>query len=486
MRDVPRHPSLYQINTRTWLNRLSRQAGRPVGLDAVSDAEIDGWAGMGFDWIWLLSVWTTGAVGRAVSRGNPEWREEFRRVLPDLTKEDICGSGFAIADYKANPALGGPNALAKFRRRLAERGMRLMLDFVPNHTAPDHRWAREKPEFYVGGSEGEPAHGRDPNFPGWPDTLQLNYGNPALRQVMSDELLAIAGQCDGLRCDMAMLVLPEVFARTWGISMEPFWPEAIEQVRAIHPGFAFMAEVYWDMEWELQQQGFDYCYDKRLYDRLRDRRAGPVRDHLAADPGYQAKLARFLENHDEPRAAMAFPGAIREAAAVVTYFLPGLRFFHEGQLTGARVRLPTHLCRAPDEPEEPEASRFHDRLLAALGREAFRNGAWRSLTPEPAWQGNPTAGNFIAFWWEGWNGDRMLVSINYGDIRGQCRLRLPILDGDGGAFALTDLMGTEVYERRAGELRAPGLYLDLDAWRYNVFSLKTTSTLSQPLKEPVP
>ena len=155
---------------------------------------------------------------------------------------------------------------------------------------------------------------------------------------MIGELLKIAGQCDGVRCDMAMLVLPDVFERTWGIPSQPFWPKATERVREQAPDFCFMAEVYWDLEWTLQQQGFDYTYDKRLYDRLRDRHARPVREHFWAGLDYQDKLARFLENHDEPRAAATFPPGVHEAAAVITFLSPGLRFFHQGQFEGRKKR----------------------------------------------------------------------------------------------------------------------------------------------------
>ena len=145
---------------------------------------------------------------------------------------------------------------------------------------------------------------------------------------------------------MAMLVLPDVFERTWGIRPDPFWPKAIEAVRRGHPDFVFMAEVYWDLEWTLQQQGFDYAYDKRLYDRLREQTAGPVRAHLRAAPDYQDKLARFLENHDEPRAASTFAPEVHAAAAVLTYLSPGLRFFHQGQTRGpAQARLAASRAR---------------------------------------------------------------------------------------------------------------------------------------------
>src|SRR6202022_490516 len=264
MANMPRYPSLFQINTRVWLQRLSREAGKRVTLADIDDATLDGFAEQGFDWIWLLSVWQTGSAGRAVSRSNPQWHAEFQAVLPDLTEDDICGSGFAITGYNVSEALGREAALAQFRESLARRGIKLLLDFVPNHTAPDHPWVRAHPDYYIEGS-GEVladapgnylrldtdrgprilAYGRDPNFPGWPDTLQLNYANPELQRARIDELIAIAGKCDGVRCDMAMLLLPQIFERTWGITPEPFWPKATAAVHAKYPAFTFMAEVYW-------------------------------------------------------------------------------------------------------------------------------------------------------------------------------------------------------------------------------------------------
>ena len=219
---LARYPSLYQINTRVWLTELSRALRRPATLDDIPDADLDRLAAMGFDWVWFLSVWQTGPAGQQVSRRNHEWRQEFEATLPDLREEDIAGSGFAITGYTVHQALGGDAALARLRQRLRQRGLRLMLDFVPNHTGLDHPWVEEHPEYYIPGTELDLAqapqnytwarrtrgdvllaHGRDPYFPGWPDTLQLNYGNPATQAAMLGELLKIAGQCDGVRCDMA-------------------------------------------------------------------------------------------------------------------------------------------------------------------------------------------------------------------------------------------------------------------------------------------
>jgi len=331
---TPNYPSLYQINTRVWLIDLTRKLGRPATLDDIPDAELDMLAEMGFDWIWFLSVWYTGELGRKISRETPGLRCDFEDTLPDLQEQDIAGSGFAISGYSVHPGLGGDAALARLRTRLNNRGLKLMLDFVPNHMGPDHPWIEDHPDYFVSGTESDfemypqnynrikrkngdmiMAYGRDPYFAGWPDTLQLDYSNPATAEAMTRELLSISERCDGVRCDMAMLILPDVFENTWGRKAHAFWPFAIQSVREKEPGFCFMAEVYWDMEWTMQQQGFDYAYDKRLYDRLREGHARPVREHFYATPDYQDRLARFLENHDEQRAAASFDIQNHEAAA---------------------------------------------------------------------------------------------------------------------------------------------------------------------------
>ena len=258
LKQLPRHPSLYQINTRVWLTALSRKLGQRLTLDDIPDSELDWLAEQRFDWIWLLSVWQTGAGSQRVSRDNALWRREFQEALPDLTEDDIPGSGFAITAYTVHDQLGGDATRpTRLRARLDERGLRLMLDFVPNHMGLGHPWLDTHPEYFVAGTELDLArapqnyiwvkrkqgdlllaYGRDPYFPGWPDALQLDYSNPATQEAMIGELLKVAEQCDGVRCDMAMLVLPEVFERTWEKRAQPFWPNASRRVReAGRPAF---------------------------------------------------------------------------------------------------------------------------------------------------------------------------------------------------------------------------------------------------------
>ncbi|MGY2492384.1 alpha-amylase family glycosyl hydrolase [Cupriavidus sp. CP313] len=488
---TPRYPALYQLNTRVRLTELSLSLGRAATLDDITGAELDRLVEMGFDWLWLLSVWQTGPAAQRISRSSAAWRHEFEQTLPDLREEDIAGSGFAITRYTVHRDLGGDEALARLRTRARQRGLRLMLDFVPNHMAPDHPWADEHPDYFVHGSEEDLersprnycrvatkngplllAYGRDPYFDGWPDTLQLNYGNPQLQQAMIGELERIGGQCDGVRCDMAMLVLPEVFERTWGIRPDLFWPKATESVRRQHPDFLFMAEVYWDMEWTLQQQGFDYAYDKRLYDRLREQRARPVREHLCAEMEYQDKLARFLENHDEPRAASTFAPEVHSAAAVLTFLSPGFRFFHQGQFAGRRTRISPHLVRAPEEAVDGALAQFYDRLLAVLRQPLVRDGNWSLLECVPVWADNTTSDNFIAFRWIRAPHECMFVAVNYSPQQSQCFMRTPFTELGQGTVRLQDRLSPAVYDRPADDLRDRGLFLDMPPWGYHVFDVQ--------------
>lgn len=484
MSATPRYPSLYQINTRVWLTELSRQLGRVATLDDIPDAELDRFGRLGFDWIWLLSVWQTGAAAQKISRTNPEWRHEFQQTLPDLTDDDIPGSGFAITGYTVHEKLGGDAALARLRERMKTRGLRLMLDFVPNHMAPDHPWVQSHPEYFVAGNDAdlarEPqnylrlgdrifAHGRDPYFPGWPDTIQLDYSNPATQDAMIGELVRIAGQCDGVRCDMAMLVLPDVFPRTWGRPAPLFWPRATQTVRERVPGFTFMAEVYWDLEWTLQQQGFEYAYDKRLYDRLREGHAGPVRGHLHAGLDYQDKLARFLENHDEPRAAATFSPEMHRAAAVISFLSPGLRFFHQGQFEGRKVRISPHLGRAPQEPVDESLRAFYDGLLKVLREPVVRDGQWQLLECTPAWDGNWTHDCFLVFAWQR-DAEKWIVAVNYAGNQSQCHVRLPFRDLGGKTWRLEDRLSGAHYDWHGDDLVGKGLFLDMAPWATCVFA----------------
>ena len=482
------HPFIYEINTWVWLDELSRRLGTTVALDGVPAEEWDAVAELGFDAVWLMGVWERSPDGVAIALRNQGLVDSFRAALPDLADADVVGSPYCIRDYVVAGRLGGPEGLASARRALDERGLGLILDFVPNHVAPDHPWTSSHPEYFVGGSDDDLArdpasfvrvgdrvlaNGRDPYFPAWPDVVQLNAFSPALRAAVVDTLVGVAGQCDGLRCDMAMLMMNDVFQRTWGERAGPrpaddYWPTVIPAVKSRRPDFVFMAEAYWDLEFALQQQGFDYCYDKRLYDRLEHESADAVRGHLGADVGYQTGLVRFIENHDEPRAAATFPPDKARTAAVTALGLTGARLVHEGQLEGRKVHVPVFLGRRPAEEPDTELRAFYEHLLGALRDPVLRTGEWQ-LGGLRGWDGND-GWRSLAAW--GWRGDepRKLVVVNLGASPAAGLVSLPWDDLRGRTWRLADASTGETYERNGDDLR-DGLYVALDPWHWHLFDL---------------
>lgn len=487
----PRSPLLYQVNTRIWLNLLSQELSRPVTLDDLPDAWLEQISRQGFDWVYLLGVWQTGEAGRHHSLTSPEMRHEFKSLLPDLIDDDICGSCFAITGYSVAQSLGGDEAMLRLRDRLNQLGLRLMLDFVPNHTATDHPWVVNHPEFFIHGRptdlKKQPdnfvalntasgiqilAHGRDPYFSGWVDTLQLNYSKPALQQAMKDELIKIASLCDGVRCDMAMLILPEVFTRTWGLSAAPFWPEAIQLVRQDEPDFTFMAEVYWDMEPVLLEQGFDFAYDKHLLDVLIHGQGREVHAHFEKSLPYQDRLAHFLENHDEKRATDVFPLEKHQAAAGITFLSPGLRFFHQGQLAGSRLRVPVHLCRGPKETPDPSIEEFYARLLECLQLPAIRLGSCQILTADMIGLPDNPDENLIGFAWQATGAAPVLVLINYSDAIATARLDLDSFNLPDAPVELVDRLNSTRLVLEVSRLKQVKPALEMPAWMVHVFEVE--------------
>lgn len=481
----PKYPTLYEINTWVWLGELSAESGRPVDLGSVPATEWDMLAKLGADAVWFMGVWERSPAGIAISNRNPNNLADFCRALPDFRPEDNVGSPYCVHQYVVDQHLGGREGLARAREQLARRGLRLVLDFVPNHVAPDHPWVTQHPEYFIHGTADD-AHrypnsyivvgrevfacGKDPYFPAWADVLQVNAFAPGLRVAATDTLNDIASQCDGVRCDMAMLLLNAIFERTWGsrAGVRPateYWAQIIPTIQPAHPDFLFIAEAYWDLEWELQQQGFDFCYDKRLYDRLEHESAESVRQHLCADPMYQDRLLRFLENHDEPRAAATFSPAKERAAAVVTSTLTGARMFHEGQFEGRKVRLPVFLGRRPQEPVDTSLQDFYHRLLAEIANPLFHDGDWR-LCERTGWPDNPSFENIGAWSWAR-GSDLCLIVVNLSDRPAQANVIVPGDDLRGKQWQLNDMLLGAVYERAGDQMLSPGLYVDLQPWSYH-------------------
>lgn len=486
------YPLLYEINTRCWLRELSTAAGRRLTLADAPEAEFSQWREKGFTHIWLMGVWRTGPQGCDAALLDPKLRRVYDDVLPDWHEEDVAGSPYAVAGYTVAAELGGDAALATFRERLAAAGIRLVLDFIPNHLGLDHPWVRERTEVFVQSPTPVPetfrvetpagvrwvAHGKDPNYPAWTDTAQLDYRNPATREAMIGELLAVAARCDGVRCDMAMLLLNDLFARHWAkfpfsqtVTEREFWTEAIATVWRQHPDFLFLAESYWGLESCLQTLGFNFTYDKILYDELVYHDPSAVTRHLLEEcsAAFVENSIHFLENHDEQRAAAVFIPAEHRAAALLTLGLPGLRLLHEGQLTGARVKLPVQLIRRPDFKPDAEVRRIYDQLLDGLRHSAVGQRRGTLLRPRAAWPDNQTWRNVVIVQWQTVPEEFDLVVVNLVPHRCQCYVPLTIPNLAAHHWSMADRLGKERYLRVGADLERQGLYLDVPPYAAQIF-----------------
>ena len=478
-------PVIYEIDTWVWLDEISARHGQALTLGTIPAEEWDALADLAVDAVWLMGVWERSPAGVAVANANADLQAEFRRTLPDYRPADNLGSAYCVRDYVVAAYLGGPKGLATARAALNARRLRLVLDFVPNHVAMDHPWATQHPDYFIRGSYEDLArapndfvevngqvlaHGRDPCFPPWADVIQVNAFNAGLRAAAIETVTAVAAQCDGMRCDMAMLLLNDIFERTWSVRTgrrpaTEYWEDLIPAVKARHPDVLFIAEAYWDLEYELMQKGFDYCYDKRLYDRLVHDDAESVRAHLTAGLDYQDRLVRFIENHDEPRAAATFSAPKEHAAAIVVATAPGAKLIYDGQIEGRKVKLPVFLARRPPEPRDDALVAFYRSLLSTTHADLFHDGEWH-LCERHGWPDNASFHNIVAWSWQ-LETERTLVVVNLADHRSQAMVQLPWDDLRGRTWRLVETLNWECYVRDGDELGTAGLFVELDAWRYH-------------------
>ncbi|HWC19236.1 MAG TPA: alpha-amylase family glycosyl hydrolase [Terriglobales bacterium] len=475
-----------------WLLQLSKKLGRTVRLADVPIEEWERLRGLGFDLVYLMGMWKRSPAGRALARSQTSLFPRYDECLPGWTLNDVPGSPFSVAAYEPDPTIGSWRDLESVHRRLHDLGMRVVLDIVSNHTGLDHVWVREHPEYYIRGTLGAYrsapgnffitenvcggpeviAYGRDPNFAPWTDTAQLNFFNPELRAAMIAEIRHISEFCDGARCDMAMLVLNDTFHQTWErllgstpLPQEEFWQEA---TRAL-PEFIWVAEAYSDSEWALQQLGFSFTYDKRLYDRLRD---GFVRDvylHLRADWDFQARSVRFLENHDEGRAATVFGKARLPALAVLASTVPGMHFFNDGQLEGLRTQLVVQLSRAQEEAADLEIYRLYQRILKIADSPEFHGSTWKLIEVQDS--GDRTSTDLIAYIWTG-DGNAKLVVVNLGNGTSTGRIYFSEEILSSPAVRFDDLLNDHSYERQSSDLRHWGLFIKLPGFGAHIFDAK--------------
>ncbi len=486
-----KNPRLFEVNTRVWI----KQFEKGTTLSKVPIQYFKNLAGLGIDVIWFMGIWKTCTNLVEKCCFSVELVSGYSRSLKDWRKEDVIGSPFAIDVYEVSPELGDISDLIELRSMLNSLGIKLMLDFIPNHFGADSEILMLNPEIFLKADEEQflkdPytffkfsnndklifAHGRDPLFPAWTDTVQVNYFSYEARDFMTGILLNLSDLCDGVRCDMAMLQLNNVFQNTWlGVLNkkefqkpgDEFWQYAIARVKEKSPEFIFLAEAYWDLEWQLHQLGFDFTYDKRLTDRLASNDVPGVKAHLMADNAFQIKSARMLENHDEPRAVVKFGKKQSYAAAVLISTIQGMKFFYDGQFEGKKVRLPVQLGREPQEKISDSLKEYYSRLLSVTKPDIFRTGEWKFIDTIPVSEDNSTYEDMFAWQWK-LNGEFRIVVINYSESTGICRVKFDIKTASKKIKIKDELTGDE-YLRSVDEIRKEGLYVELKAYHSHILS----------------
>jgi len=476
-------PLCLEINCRPWLRQLSDRLQRPATLGSVPDECLQEWEDAGFTHVWLMGVWSIGPRARQVALDDRNLQDTLDRLLPGWKADTVCGSPFAPNAYRVPDSLGGEDGLRQFRSQLANHQLRLILDFIPNHVGIDHPWVTEHPDYFVQSPTPAPgtfeistpqgtiwiAHGKDPNFPPWIDTAQLDYRCVATHRAVARAFDSVAKRCDGVRCDMAMLLLREVFEQQWKEFPCPqpaaegeFWANLIRHARHAHPDLLLMAEAYWNLEPRLQELGFDFTYDKKLYDHVVAREPAAVRRHLSETPPPALSAGvHFIENHDEPRIASLLHLPEHRTAALTILGLPGFRLLHERQLFGARHFQPIHINQPIPEMPDAEITAFYRHLLHALRASSVGQGHAELLQTRPAWPDNLSNENFVVIQWRSEIADFDLVVINLAAHRCQCYVQLTAPGLAQRNWSMTDLLGPEEYRRYGDDLEQQGLYLDV-------------------------
>lgn len=486
MNSWPRNPVILEINTWVWLTELSQAAGTHLTLDTVPTAVWDQLKFLGVDAIWLMGAWQRSPESARISNLDPAYQSEFLSVLPDFKDEDNIGSAYAVKSYEVDEFLGGTQGMAAARSELNTRGIKLILDFVPNHSARDHHWIVEHPEYYIQGEvpallDGDDAYfetdqkvfacGRDPNFLPWKDTAQLNAFHAGNRDAALTTLRGIASQCDGVRCDMAMLMLNDIFEHTWAekAGEKPpteYWQDVITGVREANPDFYFLAESYWDTDATLIELGFDSCYDQKYYDQLVKLKPAGINTLLNADQKSQQKLVRYIQNHDLEPAAQAFTTRAGMLAAILMSTTSGGRLYHDGQLDGRRWKTSVFLQRRYPEAARPEIQRFYQTIIRTAGADICKNGQWK-MCEKTGWTDNQTLQNLITYSWN-LNQSTILVACNYSSTTSQALVRLPWEYLAGKSWRIVDVIKGDTFIRSGDEMLGEGMYIDLAPWDFHL------------------
>ena len=475
------HPILYEISTRPWLYELSQKYGKSITkLKDIPTTEFDNLKKSGIEIVWMMGVWKLGTYGLEFDR-----KQDYSGVLPDWTKDDVIGSPYSITEYECNPDIGTNDDLVWLRKQINSRGMKLMLDFVPNHSAVDAPTASSNPKLYMRAPPGKTdpsrytdsgiAYGKDPYFSPWLDVIQWNYWEAETIQFMKQNLLTVLKYADGARCDMAHLILNDVFGQTWKEELDAwsyskpsneFWEVAIKEVKSKYPNAILLAEVYEDWEIEkLNQLGFDYCYDKALLDKL-EGSAQDVNDYIHyKGESFYGHVAHFVENHDENRVVYNMQGNLEKAkaAGTIAATLGGMIFFNHGQWSGLKNKLDVHLRRGASESADSGTENHYKKLMQIIADSAFKGPNYYFVYNI---SGDKEL-DFIGYIREV-DDAHYLVVVNYASTYGCAEVPIYNMEGSGMKNVKEMFSGIE-YSVDADIMRNVGLTVCLNGYQAQIF-----------------
>ena len=472
---------LLEISTRPYLYALCEKYGRKIEkLRDIPQEELDELQSLGFEWIWLMGIWQLGENCLNHDRCDHYLRDRYSNVCPGWSVEDVIGYPLCIVSYTVNQALGTEEDLAWLREEFNKRGMKLMLDFVPNHTAIDAPEFTEHPEWYLHGTFHDPkrfmsngiAYGAGKWIPPMYFSAQLDMTNEYARRLQIENLKSIAQRCDGVRVHVAHFCLTDLFMEQWLGVVDPelrpeveFWEEAIAEVRANSPRFLIMAETYGpEIQKKLLSLGFDYIYDKELLDDLTDSNLDRFRAVIATqDVADMEHFVHFVENHDEARAIERFFNnpKMAAAAAAALLSLPGLRLINFHQWLGYTYKIDVHLRRSLPERYLKDTVHFYTRFLRVLQTDAVRYGSWHLVEVLDAT-------TVLAWKWVK-DDQHILITINYCGCGSGGRIICEDAPQQDSPIAVKELLDNVVYERDPVELASTGLQLVLNPYQVQIF-----------------
>ena len=476
---------LLEISIRPYLYALSNKYGRPIkSIREIPDIEFNDWQSMGFNWIWLYGVWEIGEYVRQYDLEDQILLNRYNENLPNWTREDVIGYPLCIYSYDINPEVGTLEDLIWFREQLKKRGMLLMLDYVPNHTAIDAPEMREHPEFYIRTTETNHekydlsrfmpngiAYGAGKFMPPMRFNAQLNLFRYDCRDHQINKLLQISELCDGVRVHLAQYQINSQFDLYWDKELgdcrappDEFWKVAIDRVRAKNPKFIMMGESYgYENQEKLLECGFNYIYEKELLDKLLYGDVHSFKSLIFQNHFITNRMVHFVENHDEPRILSRFHYDVKIAcaASAALLTLPGIRLINFHQWLGYLPQIDVNLRRANDSHANKDIMLFYTRLFKVLDTDMIRYGQWEPLVVHDS-------DSVLAWKWVFGN-QHLLVTINFKNDWSGGRVICEDAPIDMREIPVHELIYNTTYIRDPQEMRDTGLVLYLERYQTQVF-----------------